>query len=191
MEGYRVINLPNGRVRVERILQRDGETSYHSVTVRDRDAARLWIASQQANPDATAKITYNITRKPDGTFVVSVATDGVPQTLGAFDTIEQAQEFERRMGELDRGPSHGRLGQPASGRDVSVASPGSRDRNACGAGRCPCWGSRPPGRAGRGPSLRRRHVPQADAPLTTTQRDRSGRSGSRSSPRRVRLPRPL
>jgi hypothetical protein len=102
-EAYKIVDLPSGRFRAERML-RDGDTvSYQSATFARRQEAQQWIALQQQGPVPSVALRYVITSADAGRSRVSLYHRDRIEELGEFDTETQAKEFVRRMQEYDAG----------------------------------------------------------------------------------------
>jgi hypothetical protein len=105
---FMIVPLRNGHFRAEKVEKGDQATSYVSATFRSKREALEWIERQTRVP-RELRIDYIVTPTDSGTHCVTlVRTDREnPEMLGEFSTVEDANEFIRRMRQLDAGPSHG------------------------------------------------------------------------------------
>ena len=96
-------NIVRSRVAISALKGLWWATRRHTL----REACE-WI-DRQVRPQRSLRIDYTITPAETGTRRVAlVRTDrSVPEELGEFSTLEDANEFLRRMRELDAGPTHG------------------------------------------------------------------------------------
>lgn len=105
---FSIVQLSSGYFRVEKLVTGEQTTAYVSATFDSRRAAQEWIEQQRGVP-RELRIDYTVAPSETETHRVSmVRTDrDHPEVLGEFSTVEDANEFIRRMRELDAGETHG------------------------------------------------------------------------------------
>jgi hypothetical protein len=98
-DAYKIVKLPSGHFRAERLLRDGNAVSYQSAAFTRHQEAQQWIALQQQDSTQSVTLQYVITPTDVGTSRVSLWHRNRIEELGEIDTETQPKAFAQRMQE--------------------------------------------------------------------------------------------